>query len=563
MANRYWVGGTANWDATAGTKWATTSGGGGGAAVPGTGDDVFFDANSGAVTVTITANGSCNNLDFTGFTGTFAGSSTIANIRGNVTIASGMTWTHTGNLNFNSTTSTFNITSNGKAITSPLIFNGIGGTWSFADDFSSTGRITITAGTVTANNKNITCGGISMANNTNVRSLTMGSGTWNVTHTISFSGSTNYSCSCAGTNIYCNYSAMSFQTIASYNYGCNVYYTGSGTFTFNTGTGILGNVYIQSGTGFSSAVNVQLANLDFTGFTGSWTGSTNFKMSGNLVLNSSMSISTTATLTNNTVVNSTHTYTFNGATNVGISISDSAGSTSSLADDFNIGNTFTFSVSGTFDTNNKNVTCGLFISSSAFTGGSSVFYITGTGGTTSTFSHNSASFSGASMIIKFTNTSTGTTSCNIVGGTHTVGTVWFDRGASTGDCAMTGNSITTISVLKDTCTVAHNLYFRSGAVFYVGDWQITGTSGNVVTIGSCGSAGVVNVSTHTLGYVGAGTVSCDYMNIQHSIATPASTWYAGTHSTDNQAVVNAGSGWIFTAPPVASAIRLLALLGVG
>jgi hypothetical protein len=563
MASRYWVGGSANWDATAGTKWATTSGGGGGAAVPGTGDDVFFDANSGAVTVTITANGSCNNLDFSGFTGTFAGSSTIANIRGNVTIASGMTWTHTGNLNFNSTTSTFNITSNGKAITSPLIFNGVGGTWSFADDYSSTGRITITAGTVTANNKNITCGGISTSNNTNVRSLTMGSGTWTVTHTISFAGATNYTCSCSGTNIYCTHSAMQFQTINSYNYGCNIYYTGSGTFSFNSGSGILGNVYIQSGTGFSSAVNLQLANLDFTGFTGSWTGSTNFKISGNLVLGSAMTSSTSIVLTNNTVINSTHSYTFNGV-NLSVSITDAAGSTSSLVDDFTIGSTYTFSVSsGSFNTNDKNVTCGLFISSGTFTGGSSVFNITGTGGVTSTFSHNSASFSGASMTIKFTNTSTGVTSCNIVGGTHTIGTVWFDRGASTGDCAMTGASITTITTLKDTGTVAHNLYFRSGGVFNIGDWQITGTSGNVVTIGSCGSAGVVNVSTHTLGYVGAGTVSCDYMNIQHSIATPASTWYAGTHSTDNQAVVNAGSGWVFTAPPAPSTSRKLALLGVG
>jgi hypothetical protein len=26
-ASRYWVGGTANWDGTAGTKWALTSGG--------------------------------------------------------------------------------------------------------------------------------------------------------------------------------------------------------------------------------------------------------------------------------------------------------------------------------------------------------------------------------------------------------------------------------------------------------------------------------------------------------------------------------------------------------
>ena len=43
MAAKYWVGGTANWDATAGTKWALTSGGAGGQAVPTSADDVFID----------------------------------------------------------------------------------------------------------------------------------------------------------------------------------------------------------------------------------------------------------------------------------------------------------------------------------------------------------------------------------------------------------------------------------------------------------------------------------------------------------------------------------------
>jgi hypothetical protein len=71
MANRYWVGGTANWDATAGTKWATTSGGAGGAAVPTAADDVYLDAASGAVTVTITGvDAVCRSIDCTGFTGT-------------------------------------------------------------------------------------------------------------------------------------------------------------------------------------------------------------------------------------------------------------------------------------------------------------------------------------------------------------------------------------------------------------------------------------------------------------------------------------------------------------
>lgn len=92
MANRYWVGGTASWDATAGTKWATTSGGAGGAAVPVATDDVYFDGNSGAVTVTCVAGVStCASLITTGFTGTLNLLSNFLLTNGNVTIGSGTT----------------------------------------------------------------------------------------------------------------------------------------------------------------------------------------------------------------------------------------------------------------------------------------------------------------------------------------------------------------------------------------------------------------------------------------------------------------------------------------
>ena len=46
MASRFWVGGTANWDGTTTTHWASTSGGGGGASVPTSADDVTFDTAS-------------------------------------------------------------------------------------------------------------------------------------------------------------------------------------------------------------------------------------------------------------------------------------------------------------------------------------------------------------------------------------------------------------------------------------------------------------------------------------------------------------------------------------
>ena len=45
MANRYWIGGTGNWSATA--HWSATNGGEGGADAPTSSDDVFITSLSG------------------------------------------------------------------------------------------------------------------------------------------------------------------------------------------------------------------------------------------------------------------------------------------------------------------------------------------------------------------------------------------------------------------------------------------------------------------------------------------------------------------------------------
>jgi hypothetical protein len=56
MANRYWVLDTGTWDNSTTTHWSTSSGGLGGASVPGTSDDVIFDANSCLLNGTVTPN---------------------------------------------------------------------------------------------------------------------------------------------------------------------------------------------------------------------------------------------------------------------------------------------------------------------------------------------------------------------------------------------------------------------------------------------------------------------------------------------------------------------------
>jgi hypothetical protein len=92
MANRYWVGGTGAWDGTALLKWSTTSGGIGGSAVPTSADTVFFDAASGANTVTIgSGTAICATLTMTGFTGTLAFGSNSITLASTGTIYTGDT----------------------------------------------------------------------------------------------------------------------------------------------------------------------------------------------------------------------------------------------------------------------------------------------------------------------------------------------------------------------------------------------------------------------------------------------------------------------------------------
>jgi hypothetical protein len=89
MANRFWVGGAATWDGTAGSKWSTTSGGAGGSSAPTSADDVFFDSASGSVTVTMATGAVARSLDCTGFTGTVSHGSGFTLSLGDATAGAG------------------------------------------------------------------------------------------------------------------------------------------------------------------------------------------------------------------------------------------------------------------------------------------------------------------------------------------------------------------------------------------------------------------------------------------------------------------------------------------
>jgi hypothetical protein len=178
MASRYWVGGTDVWNSTAGSKWALTSGGAGGQAVPTTSDDVFFDAASGAVTVSSSTSRSAKSLNFTGFTGTFSVISTTT-VAGSVTASAAMTWAGTGTI---TCTATGTITSAGIVIGGAVNVSGSGITVTLADDLSITGTLSLTQGTLDAAANNVDVSALSLSSsNSNTRTLKLGSGTWSIT----------------------------------------------------------------------------------------------------------------------------------------------------------------------------------------------------------------------------------------------------------------------------------------------------------------------------------------------------------------------------------------------
>lgn len=178
---RYWVGGSASWDSTVGTKWATTSGGAGGAPVPTASDDVYFDAASGGVTCTVSGARNCKSLTCTGFTGTLAGAAgNSISVAGSVVLASGMTYTLA--LITMLASAAASLTTAGKSLVGLTIQNSAGITCTLQDALTCSGTLTLASGGLDANNKNISVANFSSAVST-TRALLLGTGTWTLTGT--------------------------------------------------------------------------------------------------------------------------------------------------------------------------------------------------------------------------------------------------------------------------------------------------------------------------------------------------------------------------------------------
>ena len=380
---RYWVGGSASWDGTAGSKWALTSGGAGGASVPGPSDDVFFDAASGAVTCTIsTGNTGAKSITCTGFTGTLAGTAAIS-VSGSVTLVAGMTLTYTGIL---SIIATGTITSAGKTL-ARVIVNGSGITVTLGDALTiPEDSFVLTTGAIDLNGFTLSTS-IFSSSGTNVRSIIFGSS--NIVLLNDDSGSTALSMADATNFTYTgtsNFTRVQSNTATvAFGSTAGATSTNAPNFTITSGASAL---TITSTSSFKS--------LTFTGSTSTVTGTVN--LYGNLTLASGGTYTSLVPRFSGTA-----TITSAGRT-LGNTTVNGSGITVTLGDALTLGITNTFTLTaGTLALANLTLSTGIFSSSGSSTRAISF----GSGNIALTSTTAATTILGMATVTSFTYTGTG------------------------------------------------------------------------------------------------------------------------------------------------------------
>lgn len=261
MANRYWVGGTGSWTTSSTTNWSASSGGASGASVPTAADSVFFD-QAGTYTVTCTGALTCNDITVSAGTVTFAtGTSPTFAISGSMTLLAGTVWSATGTLTFNATTTGKTITTNGVTINASITFNGVGGGWTLGSALTHAPDFTLTNGSFNTGNYNLT-GTRIFSNNSNVRSLTLGSSTLVYGNNFLTINSTNLTFD-AGTSLFNSSNAINLTfdcpNLTWYNVSFPV-----GSLTAIVGPNTFNNLTIAK-TGTNLAVTTISSNLTING----------------------------------------------------------------------------------------------------------------------------------------------------------------------------------------------------------------------------------------------------------------------------------------------------------
>lgn len=495
---------------------------------------VDVDSNVGTATWTLTATAtafSCRNLTISGLDGamtfTFSASPSIT---GNLSLpVSNFTMTGAATINFTAT-SAKTITTGGNSISCDVVFNGVAGSWQIQDAFTTARTSTLTNGTLDLNNLTYTTLTF-VSSNTNTRVIAFGTGKivlsggnnltiWNTATAtnLSFTGTPNIEASSVG-------STGTRTILAGSTAGENE--------TYAPPFKILGGTDAVAMTGSA------LGNVDFTGFAGTF-GNQIIKFYGDLTISSGMTLTGGANAWTFAKTTGVQLFTNAGATLDQPFTENGAGGTLRLGGNITItGATRSLGLTnGTLDLNGHTLTMGVAVTSTGtknITWNGGTFVLTGSGATA--FNNNAptnfttTAGTGAGVI-----SMTSASAKTFVGGGSTFNAKLAQDGAGT--LTITGsNTFTDISNSVQPTSV---LFTAGTTNTFTTGFSLSGTSGNLVTLGS------VTAATHTLSKA-SGVVSVNYVTISQSTATGGATWDAFT--TNGNVDGGSNSGWIFTAPP--------------
>jgi hypothetical protein len=599
MADKFWVGGTGNWDATT-THWSLTSGGAAGAAVPTAADNVYFDANSNGGTVTVnTATRVCLSLSFRGtsgtsdFTGTFAQSGTGSiTISGGLTLSASTTYSYAGAITFNGSAN-FNITSNGAIwVGSNITINATGILFTFTDAFVTTGILTITSGAL-YNSVSVSIGTLSITSNSLLRGITTPNLYFTGSGTLATIGATQTNLIFNVDNVYITNSSATSKTLTDVgtfwpNVGVYLGGSGSGAITFANpaSTGATPSVFITNTGGATISINTGTYNsiIFQSGTNAVWNNTTaqTLTVAGNITLASSQgtilltpaiilnganainqiitsngrSFVTGGMTINDSGTNITYTFADAFSSNAAFTITNTGTGAVNINANFTLSlvtNTFTITAGNLNVNNGANITIGLFSSSNSNTRslnmGSGVWNLTGTGSVWNINTSTGMTLNAQQSTIVITDTST--TINTFLGGGLTYYTVEYKR---TGGGQLNFSGSTTFTNFVDLYSgIAHILAFSASSTFTFYKFNVRGVSGALISLSPSGG------TNYLFRKIGTGIVNADFLNITRSSADAGSIWYAGPLTNS----VNGGNnvGWNFTAPT--SSKSNLASLGVG
>lgn len=187
--NRYWVGDTGSYGNT--SEWSATSGGASGASVPLPQDTAYFDNLSFSTTgFTVTQNmPRIGKMDWSAVTNSpTLTTSTICSVFGDMLLSTGIgTFTASTQAYTFEGRGSYSWNSGGKTFEKNVSLVAPGGTLSLAaatTTLGTTRTFTLTQGTIDANGKDFSMGKF-VSNGALTRAITMGSGTWTTTGTVS------------------------------------------------------------------------------------------------------------------------------------------------------------------------------------------------------------------------------------------------------------------------------------------------------------------------------------------------------------------------------------------